>query len=217
LPYKNRHLSDYSEQIKEGVPLGELCDWSKVPEVIKPQIKKKSGAKTCMAKRKSKNGFFPEENRIEAVALYAAIGNTAEVSRIMGISAATLRTWKQTEWWHEMMNRVHDEKDEELDSKFSKTIDLALDEINDRLVNGEYVHNPKTGEILRIKPKMRDVAYVTSTHIDKRQLLRGKPTSRTEKVSQDGRLEKLAAEFARFVGSKTIEQEPEVIDGIVEC
>lgn len=212
MPYKNKHLSDYSEQIKAGVPKEELIDWSKVPEVIKPQKHKTRGVKTRARTRKNKNGWHPEELKIEAVALYAALGNIAEVSRVLDVNAATLRAWKQTEWWNEMLNRVHDEKDEELDSKFSKTIDKAMDEINDRLENGDFVLNAKTGQVSRVKPKMRDIAYVTSMQIDKRQLLRGRPTSRTEKVSSDERLNKLAKEFARFVGSKDITEETEVIE-----
>ena len=205
-------LSDFSAQIADGVKVKDLTDWSVVPEVIKPQVKKKSGPKTTLQAKKNHKGWYPEETRIEAVALFATFGNVAEVARIMNMKATTIRQWKMSEWWHEMLSRVHDEKDEELDSKFTKTIDKAIDEINDRLVNGEYVHNPKTGITVRVKPKMRDIAYVTSTHIDKRQLLRGKPTSRTEKVSSDERLSKLAKEFAKFVGSTDITEEVEVID-----
>lgn len=205
-------LSDYSEQVAAGVPVRELTDWSKVPEVIEPKRKAKPGCKTKLQNRKNKSGYYPEETRVEAVALYAAIGNAAEVARILGISATLIRTWRTQDWWNEMLNRVHDEKDEELDSKFTKTITLAMDEINDRLENGEYVCNAKTGEITRVKPKMRDIAYVTNMHIDKRQLLRGKPTSRTEKVSSEDRLTKLALEFAKFAGSKDVTEEAEVID-----
>ena len=211
MPYKNKKLADYSQQIAEGVPVKELTDWTRVPEVIKPQLHKRAGKPTALQAKKNKKGWYPEETRIEAVALYATFGNVAEVARILGMQATTIRQWKMSEWWHEMMNRVHDEKDEELDTKFTKTIDLAMDEINDRLVNGEYVHNPKTGITVRVKPKMRDIAFVSSTHIDKRQLLRGKPTSRTEKVSQDDRLGKLAKEFAKFVGAVEVEQEAEVV------
>jgi len=204
VPYKNKKLADYSQQIAEGVKVKDLTDWTRVPEVIKPHIHKRAGRNTALQAKKNKKGWYPEETRIEAVALYATFGNVAEVARILGMQATTIRQWKMSEWWHEMMNRVHDEKDEELDTKFTKTIDLAMDEINDRLVNGEYVHNPKTGITVRVKPKMRDVAMVAVSNLEKRQLLRGQPTSRSEKVDVNDSLQRLANEFSRFATAKEV-------------
>jgi len=213
MPYKNKHLSDYSDQAH--LPMNEKTDWSKVPEVIKPQRKAKPGPKSSMVARKNKHGFYPEEVRIEAVALYAAIGNAAEVARILGVQSTLIRQWKTLEWWDVMMRRVHLEKDEELDSKFTKIVDKAVDEINDRLENGEFVYNARTGETVRVKPKMRDVAMVAATNLEKRQLLRGQPTSRSEKIDVSDSLKRLATEFAKFSKAKDITPESEIIDA--EC
>ena len=199
-------LSDYSEQTAAGVPLTELVDWNKVPKVITPKTKSKGGRPTKLQKRAKPTGWFPEETKIEAVALYAALGSCAEVARHMNVSAATLRTWKATEWWELMMRRVHSEQDEKLDSKFTKVVDLAMEEINDRLVNGEYVYNPKTGQTVRVKPKMRDVNQVVITNLDKRQLLRGMPTTRSEKVDASDSLKRLAEEFSKFARAKEVIQ-----------
>lgn len=213
MPYKNKKLHDYSDQVKEGIPKSEMTDWSKVPEVILPKSKMKTGPKTYLSKArpKGKDGWYPEEMRIEAVALYAAIGNCAEVASMLKMNAATLRKWKTTEWWDMMMRRVRAEGDEELDSKFSKIVNIAVDEINDRLKDGEYVYNPRTGKTVRVKPKMRDVAMVAATHLEKRQLLRGQPTSRTEKIDITDSLLRLANEFSRFTQAKEV-----VIDKSIE-
>ena len=208
-------LSDYSEQVKDGVPRKELTDWDKVPQVIKPQKNKRPGKKTALQKRQHPKGWFPEEVRIEAVALYACHGNVAEVARIMNMNPATVRTWKQTEWWNEMLRRVQMEDDELLDSKFSKVVNRAVDEINDRLENGEFVYNAKLDKVVRVKAKMRDVAFVAATNLDKRQLLRGLPTNRTEKVSNNEVLERLAKQFAAFTSAKTIEAEVVPIEQVI--
>ena len=198
-------LRSYEGQ--EHLPAKEKTDWSLVPATIKPKTKAKPGKKRRITNG-AKNGWAPEEQRVEAVALYAAIGNAAEVARIMNINAATLRTWKTTEWWELMMRRVHLEADEQLDSKFTKIVDKAMEEINDRLENGEHVYNPRTGEIVRVKPKMRDVAMVAATNLDKRQLLRGQPTSRSERVDVSDSLLRLANEFAKFTTSKDVTPQP---------
>lgn len=210
---EGRKLSNYSEQVAEGVSRGELTDWEKVPEVILPRTKKKPGAKPKIIKKigKGVNGFYAEEVRIEAVSLYAALGNCAEVARIMNLNPTLIRKWKTMEWWELMMRRVHLEKDEELDSKFTKIVNKAVDEINDRLENGEFVYNARTGETVRVKPKMRDVAMVAATNLEKRQLLRGQPTSRSEKVDVGDSLLRLANEFAAFTKSKTVEGTSEAI------
>lgn len=206
--YRNKHLSDYSTQVKDGVPKRELTDWEKVPEVIVPKRGVRRGRKTRLqTKVNGADGYYPEETRIEAVALYAAIGNCAEVARLLNMNPATIRKWKTLEWWELMMRRVHTEKDEELDSKFSRIVDKAVDEINDRLENGEFIYNARTGETVRVKPKMRDVAMVAVTNLEKRQLLRGQPTSRSEKIDVTDTLQRLANEFAKFNTAKTIEHE----------
>ena len=200
-------LSNYSDQ--KDVPHNEKTDWSKVPEVILPRTKRRPGRKPGFTNKNGvyRNGIAPEEMRIEAVALFAAIGNVAEVARIMDMNAATLRSWKTTEWWELMMRRVHNEKDEELDTKFTKIVDKAIDEINDRLENGEFIYNARTGETVRVKPKMRDVAMVAATNLDKRQLLRGQPTSRTEKIDVKDSLTRLANEFAKFTQARDVTPE----------
>lgn len=207
MSYKNKHLSNYSEQVASGTPRHELTDWDKVPEVITPKTQAKRGPKTRITKKLTSKGgkdFYPEEVRIEAVSLYAALGNVAEVARIMNLNAATIRSWKTMEWWELMMRRVHNEADEKLDAKFTKIVDKAIDEINDRLENGEYIYNHKTKETVRVKPKMRDVAMVAVTNLEKRQLLRGQPTSRSEKVDIGDSLLRLANEFAAFTRSKDV-------------
>jgi uncharacterized protein YicC (UPF0701 family) len=214
MSYKNKHLSDYSEQIASGTSREELTDWDKIPEVIKPSVQKKRGPKTRITKKTGKgvNGFYAEEVRIEAVSLYAALGNCAEVARIMNVAPTLIRKWKTLEWWELMMRRVHAEKDEELDSKFTKIVDKAVDEINDRLENGEFIYNAKTGETVRVKPKMRDVAMVAATNLEKRQLLRGQPTSRSEKVDVSDSLLRLANEFAAFTKSKDVTPEANIVE-----
>ena len=103
-----------------------------------------------------------------------------------------------------MLEKIHAEIDKDTVSKFTDIVDTALEAIQDRLVNGDHIYDKRTGEIHRKAVSMRDATVVAATIVDKRQLLRGKPTSRSEKVSVDARLGKLAEEFARFAAAKEI-------------
>ena len=179
----------------------------------------KSGPKTYMQKflegktrLHKKHGWFPEEKRIEVATLFAAgVINSQELAKLTGINDNTIRAWKTKDWWTDLLERIHVAHDQETVSKFTKIVDKSLEVIEDRLDAGDYVITKK-GEVKRKPVSMRDAASVASTVVDKRQLLRGKPTSRSETISTDKRLENLAKEFAKFSKARDITPEVEVVN-----
>ena len=195
-------------------------DWKKVPDVIvaNHNPKKKVGRPTTRVKRaKERNcstGWWPEEMRIEVVALFATVGNARRVSEITGVPEGTIRAWKTQEWWTEMMHRVRDDEAEEVDCKFTKIVNKALDEISDRLENGDMVYNARTGETARVKVKAKDAAIVAAISVDKRELLRGNVTARVEKVDTTNRLSDLAEQFAKFAAARNITPTNVVVEDV---
>src|SRR3990167_1578969 len=179
----------------------------------------KSGPKTRMdafiagkTRLRRKPGWYPEEKKLEVCALFAAgVINSSDLERLTGINRNTIRMWRTADWWPEMLERVHTLNDQDTVSKFTKIIDKSLEVIQDRLNNGDYEYNRKTGEVHRRPVSLRDTAIVNASIVDKRQLLRGKPTSRSESISPGARLEKLAEEFKKFAAAKDITQEVEVV------
>ena len=175
----------------------------------KTYVEKFLAGKTRLKKR---HGWWPEEKRIEVASLYAAgVTNSKELERLTGIPAATMRKWKEEDWWPELLEKVHAVVDTETVSKFTKIVDKSLEVIQDRLNNGDSVLNLKTGEVYKKPVSMRDANIVMTTVVDKRQLLRGKATSRSEKVTVDDRLAKLADEFSKFAAAKDITAESKQI------
>ena len=164
---------------------------------------------------KRKNGWWPEEKKIEVASLYAAgVVSSKDLARLTGVPDSRIRDWRLQEWWPEMLEKIHASIDSDIVSKYTGLVDKALDVIQDRLTNGDHVYDKRTGEIHRKAVSMRDANTVAATVVDKRQLLRGKPTSRSEKVSVDARLGKLAEEFARFAAAKDVT--PEIKEVAVE-
>lgn len=149
---------------------------------------------------------YSDAKKMEVACCFAVCGNSRQASEITKVPEGTIRAWKGTEWWHEIMTRIHQEEDEELDTKLTKLVNKAVEHVNDRLENGDWIYNAKQDKLLRKPVSAKDVAIVTAITIDKRQLLRGQPTSRVEKVSQDERLGKLAEQFRKFSQAKEIEQ-----------
>lgn len=113
-------------------------------------------------------------------------------------------------WWADVEKDIRTEEDAELDSRLSKIIDRSLDAVADRIDNGDFLLDSRTGSIRRVPVKMRDVQRTATDLIDKRNLIRGKPTSITERVTVDDVMRKLADEFSRW--SKGQQREEKILD-----
>lgn len=191
-------------------------DLSSVPEQIDPSLYvKKNGSgrpKHRDAAKNKRHGWYSDAKKMEVACTFAVSGNSARVSELCKVPEGTIRAWKQTEWWHEIMSRIHQEQNEELDAKLTKLVDKAVDQINDRLESGDYVYNAKEDKLVRKPVNAKDIAIVTAITLDKRQLLRGEPTSRVEKVSENEKLSRLAAEFRKFAAAKQVESTAKQIE-----
>jgi len=161
-----------------------------------------------MSTKRPRNGeAWPDKKRLEVVTTYLVVGNAPMTEAITGVSRGTIRHWKMTDWWKEIVHELQDEENIELSAKLKKIVDKSIDVTLDRLENGDTIFNPKTGELLRVPVKVKDALKAADTMIDKRQILMNKPTKITENRTIDDRLNKLAAEFAKFSQAKTVEGE----------
>jgi len=204
-----------NSQPEKEVPI----NWDKIPETIEPSTifnYRTTNSVHRKLKRHTPGNWWPEEMRIAAVAAYAATGSVKKASDISKVTYETVRRWKKEDWWAEMLARVRQEKDQELDAKFTRTVDKVLDLIDERITKGETIYDTKRGTLVSVPMSSRDAVKVGALAIEKRQLIRGEPTSRTEHIKSGevkDKLTALAEEFKKFVTSKTIEavkEEPPV-------
>lgn len=159
----------------------------------------------------SKNKYFHSDaKKVEVVTTYLILGKAPLVEAATGVPRGTIRTWKMQPWWKEMEADIRSEEDVELDGKLSKIVDRTLDTVIDRIEHGDYILDSRSGTVKRVPVKMKDAHKVSVDLIDKRNLLRGKPTSRVEKVGVDDTMLKLAEQFKEW--AKLIKREV-VIEG----
>lgn len=154
-------------------------------------------------------GHWSEAKKIEAVTTWITTGSAAETARMLGLPYRTLEKWRSMPWWDEMVTKIRSENDSELDAKTTKVIEKALSSILDRIENGEYVYDQKTGKTKLMPAKLRDLNTAFNTILDKRQLLRNKPTKIVEQHSTALQLQNLADSFAKFVNKK-VDELPDV-------
>lgn len=160
-----------------------------------------------------KKGFYTEDQKLRTAAIFAATGDFMETSRLVGVPHHTIRQWYKQQWFKDLLEEVRGENNEKIDSKFTEIMDGALDQLKDRIVNGDHKLNMRTGEVVRVPVSARDLSIVTAINVDKRQLLRGKPTQRTETISDARKLERLASNFERLAKGQSLLAGKEVVDG----
>ena len=151
-------------------------------------------------------GWWPEKKKIEAVTAWMSSGSLPIASATTSVPLETIRTWRKMPWWKEMEQQIKDEDNQELDAKFSKIVRKTLDVIEDRIDNGNFQLDPKTGRVLRVPVNLRDTHRVMSDLVDKRKVIRNEPTKSMSNEGVNDRLVKLASQFAEFaLGQKGTE------------
>lgn len=153
---------------------------------------------TGLVAKGMERGIFPEIKKVEAASMYAVLGDAVKVAELTSIPEATIRSWRKQEWFQQVLKDVWNENNELLNSKLTKSIQKAQDLLDDRLDNGD-CKVTRDGEIIRVPISGKDLSLITAINFDKRQILRGEPTTRSEAVGpgekQITRLEQLALTF----------------------
>lgn len=148
------------------------------------------------------NHSWSDKQKIEAVQSWLLLGNLALTSRILGIPEITLRVWKTTEWWKNVVDDIRLQENMEMSSRLKKIVDASLGAVEDRLINGDLMYDQKTGQMVRKAVNMRDAHKVAVDLMDKKTLLDKAAAPQQEEKQDEDRLLKLAEKFADFVTKK---------------
>jgi len=155
---------------------------------------------------------YGPEIRIAAAALYTVLGNSYKVGAFLGVDSRIVRHWFHEPWWHIAIREVRKTKNEELDAHLTGLLEETVEELADRVHNGETIVS-KDGALTRVPLKARDLATVMGITYDKRALLRGDPTSKVARVDVNEHLEQVAAKLEKLVGHIP---NPQIYDGEFE-
>jgi hypothetical protein len=155
------------------------------------------------APAKDDSGFYTWEKKIEVATKYMALGNMRLVSELCKVDYRLLMAWKKEEWWHQLIDEIRKANKSALNTKLSKIVDRSLEVISDRIENGDFILNNKTGEVERKPVSLRDANAVTKdllNHQIKVEELEAKIEIQKETVQDQ--LALLAKEFSKW--SKSI-------------
>lgn len=157
-------------------------------------------------------GHWDEKKRLEVLTTFMATGSQSLTSAMTKVPGETIRLWRKQDWWKERMQELQSDNTLQLDSRLTKVMDKALDAVVDRIENGEYMYDPRTGEIRRVPAKLRDLQKVAVDSIDKKLLLTKANKEKQEAKQQitADHLVMLAREFAKFATGKTPDEAKDV-------
>ena len=141
--------------------------------------------------RAGTHGHTPEQ-RLQAALAWCVTGTAQGASDVCGVDRRTISDWVNTEWWPALVSEARQLKQEELDAKLTNIIDKCAQRLTERLDSPEGVS----------KAQLNQIAITMAISMDKRSLMRGDPTSRTERVSSEERLTKLKDEFAGMLQAR---------------
>ena len=88
----------------------------------------------------------------------------------------TVRDWTKSEWGVELYGEIREQKEPELDASFTKLIDSAFEQAQDRVENGDY-RVTKDGKLIRVPMGGKELVISGATVYDKQRLHRNQPTS----------------------------------------
>lgn len=149
------------------------------------------------------NRSWSDAQKLEAIQTYLTLGNLALTSRMLGIPEITLRVWKTTEWWKDQVNEIKSQEKIELSAKMKKIVQASLAVVQDRLENGDFQFDQKTGQTVRKPVNMKD-AHKVAVDLQQRQEVLDKTTveTTTQDTTTEDKLLKLAEKFAELATKK---------------
>jgi len=142
-------------------------------------------------KRTPGPGSWSEREKLEAVTSYLMLGKWPLVVAATGIPLDTLKKWKQADWWKEMEAEVRRSSNLQLSGKLKTIREKAAEIVMDRLDNGDFKVNPRTGVISRVGIPAKEANDILVKSIDREMLLQ--KLEERPQVKEEAILERLTA------------------------
>ena len=139
---------------------------------------------------------YTRTDRYRAAAALVATGNSIAASQESHIPASTIRHWSQHDDDFQLMcQEIRTEFGEKIKYKFAEIISESADQTLDRLRNGDVIRDTKTGELVRVPIKGRDMAIIGGVAFDKLRLAENQPTNIVQHENSKEHLQRLADKF----------------------
>lgn len=137
--------------------------------------------------------------RMDVVARWMLLGNLRLVSELTNVPYNTLADWKRQDWWTDMVDQLRRQKKQKTADTLSKIVETGVDILQDRLANGDFVLNQKTGEIVRKPVGVKEAQIIVNQLIQRQNELEKMAEKHSHKQENiQDTLSLLAKEFQKI-------------------
>ena len=145
---------------------------------------------------------YTREDRYKAAAALVATGNSKAASRESGIPASTIRHWSHNDDDFQLMcQEIRTEFGEKIKYKFAEIISESANQTLDRIRNGDVIRDPKTGELVRVPIKGRDLAIIGGVAFDKLRLAENQPTNIVQHENSEDSIKRITEKMEAIEGA----------------
>lgn len=148
--------------------------------------------------------YWGDSQKLECVQLYLTLGNLALTAATLKIPEITVRTWKASQWWKDLEQELKLQDQIHVSNRLKSIIEKSLLGLEDRLDNGDFVYNQKTGEIIRKPMASKDLTQAANLMLQRKDLLEGRAISDVATETIQNKLDVLKKAFEEIANKKEI-------------
>lgn len=146
--------------------------------------------------------YTAEEIAVGAIVFHTfGTGNITQTARHLNLDECTVRNWAKRPEWAEALADIRRNQMDALDGRMAGLMTLALDQLADRLANGDEIVLSDGGRVRR-KVSAKDAALIGGMLFDKRQVVRKTPVEVMAAANTDEKLNQIAQRLADMAAEK---------------
>lgn len=140
--------------------------------------------------------YWSDAQKVEAVTLWLSMGNLRLVAATLRIPEPTIRHWRSTQWWKEIAEEIQLQDKIQLSARAKNVIDKSMEVIADRLEQGDWIYDQKSGQMRRKPVAMKDALAVADKLMDRKDKLDKTLVVQDSSESVEAKLTKLMEKFS---------------------
>ena len=152
--------------------------------------------------RKKRNSlpkaWYSDKQKLEAVQIWLLCGSMPQTAAALNIPVGTIEKWKYTDWWKELAEQIKVEGRVKLSGRLQKIVGRSLDQLEDRIENGDFILDGRSGELVRKPLLARDLTRISAEFMDSSRKLEMVTKEEATQQAVEDRLKLLADSFASF-------------------
>ncbi|MGL5077201.1 MAG: hypothetical protein ACRDBG_15435 [Waterburya sp.] len=118
-------------------------------------------------KHLQKGERYSDKQKIDAVKCWLITGNASATAAHLGIPLVTFNTWRYSQWWDDIVKELKTENNIKLSNRLRVIAEKAMSAVEDRLENGDWIYDQKTGDMRRKPMNGKDASKIASEMLDR--------------------------------------------------